>query len=135
MSTHANDLDCSFRRYGDAMVLALSGPVDYATVRRVGAAVERAFTDPASGTVILDLSEVDFLGSAGIGILVEVAEAQRRDGVPTLRIVVDGTRPVIRPIQLTGLDTVLALYRSPEDALRDVERWRGSASASSGTST
>ena len=35
-----------------------------------------------------------------------------------LRIVVDHTRPVIRPIQVTGLDDVLALFDTVEDALR-----------------
>ncbi|GAA2884177.1 hypothetical protein GCM10010472_47830 [Pseudonocardia halophobica] len=80
--------------------------------------------------MILDLSEVDFLGSAGIGALVDAAKAQR-DNV-LLRVVVDQNRPVIRPMQLTGLDTVLALYRSREDALRDVDRWAGTPSTSSG---
>jgi anti-sigma B factor antagonist len=31
--------------------------------------------------------------------------------------VVDHARPVIRPIQITGLDEVLALFNSVEDAL------------------
>jgi anti-sigma B factor antagonist len=42
---------------------------------------------------------------------------QRHRGVDSLRIVVDNTRPVIRPIQLTGLDQVLSLYYSVADAL------------------
>jgi hypothetical protein len=35
-----------------------------------------------------------------------------------LLIVVDHTRPVIRPIQVTGLDEVLALFDTIEEALR-----------------
>jgi anti-sigma B factor antagonist len=35
----------------------------------------------------------------------------------SLRIVVDTSRPIIRPIQLAGLDEVLRLYRTVEEAL------------------
>ncbi|MCE0763038.1 STAS domain-containing protein [Pseudonocardia kujensis] len=126
MSSASEELGCSFRRSGDAVVLALSGPVDYTTVQQVCAALERAFADRSSRAVVLDLSEVDFLGSAGIGALVDAAKAQGDDVL--LRVVVDRTRPVIRPIQLTGLDTVLALYRAREDAVRDVHRWTGTSS-------
>jgi hypothetical protein len=34
-----------------------------------------------------------------------------------LRVVVDHTRPVIRPLQLTGLDRTLSLYDYREQAL------------------
>ena len=35
----------------------------------------------------------------------------------TLRVVVDHTRPVIRPIEMTGLDDLLALYTTLDLAL------------------
>ena len=34
-----------------------------------------------------------------------------------LLVVVDSNRPVIRPIEITGLDKVLRLYHSVEEAL------------------
>ncbi|GAA4692519.1 STAS domain-containing protein [Pseudonocardia yuanmonensis] len=115
-------LDCALDRDGDAMVVALTGTVDYTTIPTMRAALGTAFTEPGSPTVIVDLTGVEFLGSAGIAALVDAARAQHDDTVAALRIVVDDTRPVIRPIQLTGLDGVLALYRSREDALGDADR-------------
>jgi hypothetical protein len=49
--------------------------------------------------------------------LVNVTEAAKQRREP-LRIVVDQTRPVIRPIQLTALDGVLALFDTIEQALQ-----------------
>jgi anti-sigma B factor antagonist len=48
--------------------------------------------------------------------LVDVTQAAQRRREP-LRIVVDHNRPVIRPIEVTGLDEVLALFDTVEDAL------------------
>jgi anti-sigma B factor antagonist len=36
-------------------------------------------------------------------------------------VVVDHSRPVIRPIEIVGLDNVLALYHEVEEALRGDE--------------
>jgi anti-sigma B factor antagonist len=66
--------------------------------------------------VVIDLSEVSFLGSAGLAALVDAAVAAEARREP-LRVVVDHTRPVIRPLEATGRDQVLQLYRSVEDAL------------------
>jgi anti-anti-sigma regulatory factor len=63
---------------------------------------------------ILDLTAVTFLGSAGLTALVE---ATRHSAAP-LRIVVDSNRPVIRPIEVTGLDDVLRLYHSVDEAVK-----------------
>jgi anti-sigma B factor antagonist len=134
VTSQTDEVICTSDRHGDAVVVRLTGTVDYATVRRVCGALERAFADLSARAVIVDLSEVEFLGSAGIGALVDAVQARRDGGVETLRVVVDDTRPVIRPIQLTGLDHVLPLYHSLDDALRDRSRWTGPDHARPGTS-
>ena len=106
MASRKDDLDCSLHRDGDAVVVALAGTVDHATIHTVRSALRTAFADAGSNTVVVDLSGVEFLGSAGIRALVDAAGVERDDAVPALRVVVDDTRPVIRPIQLTGLDGV-----------------------------
>ncbi|TNC29613.1 STAS domain-containing protein [Amycolatopsis alkalitolerans] len=65
---------------------------------------------------MVDLSRVAFLGSSGLKTLVRAASEAERRREP-LRIVVDANRPVIRPIELTGLDQVLALYHGVDKAL------------------
>ncbi|HZT68004.1 MAG TPA: STAS domain-containing protein [Acidimicrobiales bacterium] len=68
-----------------------------------------------SSNVIVDLSEVDFLDSTGLGVLVgALKRAQQHGG--TMRLVV--TRPQVRKLfSVTGLDQVFGLYDDVEAAL------------------
>lgn len=103
---------------GQALVVTVAGEVDVLTVQRLRAAVTAGFDQLRDGEIlILDLTNVTFLGSPGLQALVEATRAARRRREP-LRIVVDNTRPVVRPIQLTGLDGILTLYDTVEQALQ-----------------
>ena len=98
---------------GDALVLAAVGEVDHATAPRLQAAAEQAVaTHPA--LLVLDLSGVGFLASAGLTVLVGVHQLGE-PAVPT-RVVASG-RATLRPIQLTGLDQKLNVFPSLEEAL------------------
>lgn len=99
----------------DALILRISGDVDGLTAPRLTAAITNAFRVLAGRPLVLDLTDVQFLGSTGLRTLRETAlSASRR---APLRIVVDHTRPVIRPIEIVGLDQVLALYHTVDDAI------------------
>jgi anti-sigma B factor antagonist len=86
------------------------------TVGRFQAAVDVALREAAGWPVVVDLTAVTYLGSHGMAVLVEAASKAEGRREP-LRVVVDETRAVIRPLQVTGLDEVLALYYSVGDAL------------------
>jgi anti-sigma B factor antagonist len=102
---------------GEALVVTVGGEIDLVTVDRFRAAVTAGFDQLHDGEIlVLDLTEVTFLSSQGLQALVDVTQAAQRRREP-LRIVVDNTRPVIRPIELTGLDNVLALFDTVEEAL------------------
>jgi anti-sigma B factor antagonist len=86
-------------------------------VDRFRAAVTAGFDQLRDGEIlVIDLTEVTFLSSQGLQALVDATVAAQRRREP-LRIVVDHTRPVIRPIELTGLDDVLSLFDTVDDAL------------------
>ncbi|MCO1574562.1 STAS domain-containing protein [Crossiella sp. SN42] len=98
------------------VVISVVGDVDTDTAPALQAAAASAIDDTTGEDCVLDLTEVSFLNSAGLTALVEAtahAEARREP----LRIVVDSNRPVIRPIELTGLDELLRLYHTVEEAL------------------
>jgi anti-sigma B factor antagonist len=110
-------LDIVHHEVDGLLVIAVAGEIDLETApalhKAVTAGIERTRGEPC----ILDLTTVTFLGSAGLTALVEatsLAEARREP----LRIVVDSNRPVIRPIHVTGLDDVLRLYHSVDEAVR-----------------
>jgi anti-sigma B factor antagonist len=101
-----------------ALVVTVAGEIDLLTVARLRSAVAAGFDKLRDGEIlVIDLTDVTFLGSPGLQVLVDVTQAARRRREP-LRLVVDHTRPVIRPIELTGLDDFLALFDTVDDALR-----------------
>ena len=100
-------------------VLTVSGEVDLSTGDRLREMVSTVLQQPADGPVILDLSGVQFLSSSGLGHLVALDEEGRQLARP-LRIVVDETRSVIRPITTMGLDDVLSLFETVDDAMAGI---------------
>ena len=103
---------------GDVLILTVLGDIDGLTAPRLSSAVTDAFRALAGRPLVLDLSNVRFLGSVGLRTLLDSArEAMRHEGVEPLRVVVERSRPVIRPIEIAGLDQILALYHSVEDAI------------------
>lgn len=102
------------RRRG-AVVVTVSGEVDALTAPTLRAQLDSALAEAGDGPVVVDLTDVSFLASRGLATLVD---AHRDASARTpLRVVVDHTRPVIRPLQLSGLDGVLALFSDVEEAL------------------
>ncbi|MGH3782991.1 MAG: STAS domain-containing protein [Pseudonocardiaceae bacterium] len=109
-------LRVAVRRDAAAIMVVVEGEVDLLTVSRLRAAVDEALRDAAGRPVVVDLTAVTFLGSHGLTALAEAASKAEQWREP-LRVVVDETHAVIRPLHVTGLDEVLALYYSVGDAL------------------
>jgi anti-sigma B factor antagonist len=104
-----------------AVVVTGTGEIDQLTVPLLGSAVSRALREPTHQLVIIDLIRVEFLSSAGVRALaLAVHEAQRTQR--SVRLVVGQQRPVIRPLELTGLDKVVALYETVDSAIVDSPR-------------
>jgi anti-anti-sigma factor len=97
-------------------VLKVGGDIDLATVPALEAAIEEALIPKPTGLVI-DLSEVGFLASAGLQALV----ATHNNVSPSAHFaVVANSAATSRPIQLTGLDQIFALYPTLGEALTAV---------------
>ena len=111
-----DELHISSSRLGTAVVLTVTGEIDLNTAPALQDAILDGIAEAGSGRCVVDLTNVDFLGSAGLAALLE-ATAHTQDKPEPLRIVVDANRPVIRPIEVTGLDQVLALFHTVEEAL------------------
>jgi anti-sigma B factor antagonist len=100
---------------GVALIEA-AGEVDLGTAPGLADEVCEALEQSETTLCVLDLTAVTFLASAGLAALTQAARHAGRLHEP-LRVVVDSNRPVIRPIELTGLDRILALYHSVDEAL------------------
>jgi anti-sigma B factor antagonist len=95
------------------VVVHVTGEVEAMTAERFADAVTAALDE--GRPVVVDLTDVAFLDSAGLTALLQVTERGMDRGEP-LRLAVDQNRPVVRPIEITGLEARLALYDSVDDA-------------------
>ncbi|MFC6087661.1 STAS domain-containing protein [Saccharothrix lopnurensis] len=108
------DLDVRVGRAGDAHVVALSGELDVDSAPPVHAAVDDALR-AGPPLLVLDLSEVVFFGSPGLSLLLGAHE--RALGAGGAVAVVADRRPVLRPLEVTGVTAVLDIYASRAEAL------------------
>ncbi|MFC3433239.1 STAS domain-containing protein [Nocardia seriolae] len=95
-----------------ATVLAVAGEVDLATAPALENAIDAALTAKPSALVI-DLSEVSFLASAGMAALVAV---HKRAGDTRIAVVADGPA-TSRQLKMTSLDQVFSLHSTLDAAL------------------
>jgi anti-sigma B factor antagonist len=110
-------LDIAHHQVDGMLVITVTGEIDLETAPALHKAVTAGIDHTRGEPCVLDLTTVTFLGSAGLTALVDAtgrAEARREP----LRIVVDSNRPVIRPIHVTGLDDVLRLYHTVDEAVK-----------------
>ncbi|QIS03113.1 anti-sigma factor antagonist [Nocardia brasiliensis] len=107
----ARELEAVARSVDSTRVLAITGEIDMASAPRFQAAVDEALREQPAALVI-DLSEVEFFGSAGLSVLLVAAES-----VPQGQLRVVASPPVRRPIEVTGLDKLLSVFNTVDDAL------------------
>jgi anti-sigma B factor antagonist len=95
-------------------VLALSGEVDARSAPRLGSRLF-GLAEEGKTRVVVDLSEVTFMDSTGIGVLMH---ALRHFSLRHARMVlVCPTERILRPFQITGLVSHLTIVDSRERAL------------------
>ena len=98
----------------EVTVLTVHGEIDALTAPLLAEAITRALSGPSTA-LIVDLSELDFLASAGMTVLLHgnrcAASESKRFGV-----VADGTATG-RPMKLLGLDTKLSIFDSLDAAI------------------
>lgn len=97
-------LTVSSERNGPVHTLRLSGDLDLATTSRAEAELERVEASDAR-TIVIDLSDLAFINSTGVHLLVDAELRSRADanGLTLLR----GSPTVQRVLQICGVETAL----------------------------
>lgn len=99
-------------RAGGAPIINVKGEVDVATSPALR---ERLQAVRGPGVQVLDLHEVTFLDSTGLGVLVGALKRSRETG-GSLRLVISEQR-ILRIFEITGLTDVFSIFPSVDDAL------------------
>lgn len=102
-------LSVHLERDGDGAVLFLSGELDMATAPRLRQAIVGAIADGA-GDLVLDLGEVSFCDSVGLGIIVGGLKRARSHG-GDLRLRAVPAR-LAETLALTGIDRAITVESS-----------------------
>lgn len=100
-------------RHGRHHVVAVRGDVDLATAPALRDALAAAVRE--SDAVVVDLAEVPFMDSTGLGVLVAAANRARAGG---RTFVLARPRQIVRnALRLVQVDTVIDVYDSLDEAL------------------
>jgi anti-sigma B factor antagonist len=119
MSHDALSVDIRSERNGDTMVYRLRGSLDLATAPSLRAALLDAAGE-GPHEIIVDLSQLEFLDSTGLGALIGAHRRAMENGARVRLIVSDG--PIQRLLTITGLMRIFAVYATLDAALNDRDR-------------
>ncbi len=116
-------LDLHVTTTGDDTVVRVGGKIDIASVAELRHCL-RQTVDAGSRRLVVDLRQVRFMDSVGLGVLIGARRRLRGQGSDqghddrSMQLVcADG--PAMRILRLTGLDRVFALHATLADALAD----------------
>jgi anti-anti-sigma factor len=103
-----------------ALIARLTGEIDMSNAEDVGATVIGATPNEASG-VVLDLSDLEYLDSAGIYVVYGLRASLRARG-QTLILVIPARSPVHDALRLSGTERPGEIADTVDDALRAIDR-------------
>ncbi len=102
-------------RDGDLAIVAMGGELDYEASPQLRARLVGAIK--AGGRrLVLDLSDVTFIDSTAIGVLAGTVARLDDAGGGSLAVVSTNEK-VLQIFEITGLDSVIALHSSREEAV------------------
>lgn len=104
------------RRDGDDVVVQVFGSVDMITAPQLASQLDLA-AEIKPAVLVVDLTGVTFLSSAGIQVLIEVQRLSTSIGTSVR--VVGREYHTLHPIQVLGLEQTLRLYPTVSDALSE----------------
>ena len=110
----------------EAVVVLAKGEVDSSTAGHFTAQLHAALQEAGNQSarlLIIDLQSVTYFGSAGLNAVLDCHRQGLQAGT-SVRLVADNPL-VVRPIEVTNLDSVLELHPTLSDALRGRDTEQG----------
>ncbi|PSK93800.1 anti-sigma B factor antagonist [Murinocardiopsis flavida] len=107
-------LTLTVEHLGPRALVVLPDLVDAASQRSVGEQVLAAL-DASGGSLIIDMSDVTFIDSAGLGVLISAHRRARESGAG---LAVVAEHPIVLyMLEIAGADQLFTVYPSVHDAL------------------
>ena len=112
------DVQITQSRY--ALIAQLSGEIDMSNAEDMGATVVGATPNEVAG-VVLDLTDVEYLDSAGIYVIFGVRASLQARG-QTLVMVIPADSPVHDALRLSGAERPGEIAENVDEALKTINR-------------
>jgi anti-sigma B factor antagonist len=112
----ASSITTSVARHDEIALLTVGGDVDLSTAPTLERAIDAVLMDRPRAFII-DLSAVEFLGSAGLRLLFA---ANEKAGIPGRFGVVANNSAARKPIEVTQLDQFFSLFPTLDDAVKSL---------------
>jgi anti-anti-sigma factor len=109
------DVHIEDSRDGGATIVALAGELDLSTIPRMEAPLLEQVRQRRA--VVLDLSDLSFIDSSGIGILIQAS--QQSNGTP-MRVVIGPGSQVGRIFRIAGVEQALRVFVDRDEALAEL---------------
>ena len=107
-----------FSTHRQAVVAQVSGEIDLSNVENIDRALVEA-TPNHLLTLVLDLTDLDYLDSAGIQLIYKLRENLRARG-QRLRLVIPSTSPANDALRLAGVKRHVETIETVDHALREL---------------
>ncbi len=106
-------LVCECRRSGLEMIVTIAGAVDHHSARAIREKIDRALNDCRAMHLVMDLYGVDFMDSAGLGLILgRYTKMCQRGGSICLR---NPPEDVIRILRLAGAEKYIPVEYVKQD--------------------
>ena len=115
--------DVTFEHHEKVLVARLVGEVDMSNAEEIGSAVLEATPNDAIG-VILDLTAVEYLDSAGIYVVFGM-RSRLRARAQTLRLAIPEGSPVDDALRLAGVQSHVEVVRTVEQGVSALQAEEG----------
>ena len=119
MSQDELHIDLKTEDGGELLIFKLRGSLDLATSPTVRAALMEG-TEKGKRDLVVDLTQLEFLDSTGLGALIGAHRRATEHGGTFRLIVSDG--PIARLLNITGLIRVFAVYHTLDEARKNQSR-------------
>ena len=99
----------------DVVVVAANGDINSSTAVIFGDAIKQAVDDSANANVVLDMSHVFYMSSAGLRDIIAGLKMAKRQGGD---LHIAGVQGRLKPVfEMVGLDSLSIFYDSVDDAI------------------
>ncbi len=104
------------RKEGDALIAALRGEIDLHTSSELRASLLELLQSQQPKKLVLNLSQVPYMDSSAIAVLVEALQKMRKSGG---KVYLSNLQPRVKGLlEIARLDTIFVVVKEEADALK-----------------